>query len=407
MAPKRTFVIAGAGQAGGRAAEAMRRAGFDGRIVMVGEERHVPYERPPLSKELLTTEESFEKTYLNPAAFYAEQSIELRLGAQAEGIDAKAHRLVLGDGEALAYDKLLLTTGARVRKLDLPGAELGGVLYLRSIEDSLAIKKELVAGANIVVIGGGYIGLEVAAGARTNGCEVAVIEMQDVLLARVTDPEIGRLYAEIHRSRGTDVRTGATAERFEGDGRVERVVCADGSVFDADAVIVGVGIIPNADLAEAAGLAVNNGILVDEFGATSEPDIYAAGDVANHPNPILGHRLRLESWQNAQNQAIAVARNMCGTHAPYAEVPWFWSDQFGINLQMAGAPLHWDRLVTRGDPASVSFMVFYMLGDKVVAANAFNLGRDVRFAKKLIETRRAVADADLADESLRLKDLAA
>lgn len=406
MAADKTFVIAGAGQAGGRAAEAMRRAGFDGRIVMVGEEHHVPYERPPLSKELLTTDQSFEKTYLNPAAFYAEQNIELRLGAKVEGIDAKAHRVVLGDGEALAYDKLLLSTGARARRLELAGAVLGGVHYLRSIEDSLAIKNELVAGASIVVIGGGYVGLEVAAGARTNGCEVTVIEIEDVLLARVTDRAVGRLYADLHRCRGTDVRTGVTAERFEGGGRIERVVCSDGSAFDADAVIVGVGIIPNAELAVAAGLAVENGILVDEFGATSEPDIYAAGDVANHPNPVLGHRLRLESWQNAQNQAIAVARNMCGARAPYAEVPWFWSDQFDVNLQMAGAPLKWDRLVYRGDPASGRFMVFYMDKDRVVAANAFNLGREVRLAKKLIETRKAVADADLADENTRLKDLA-
>ena len=406
MARDRTFVIAGAGHAGGRAAEALRSADFDGRIVLIGEENYPPYERPPLSKELLRGDDGVERTFLNPAEFYAGKGIEHRPGTRVEGIEAEAHRLRLGDGEALDYDKLLLTTGGRVRRLTLPGADLDGVHYLRGIDDSLAIRKALAADAAIVIIGGGFIGLEVASSARARGCKVSVIELQDVLLGRVADAEIGRLLADVHGAHGVEVLTGVGVERLEGDGRVRRVVCSNGRALDADAVIVGIGIIPNAELAEEAGLEVDNGIVVDVFGRTSDADIHAAGDVANHPNPILGHRVRLESWQNAQNQGINVARNMCGVGAPYAEVPWFWSDQFDINLQMAGAPESWDRLVWRGDPAANRFIVFYMNGDVVVAVNAFNLGREVRIAKFLIERKTPVADADLADEGIKLRDLA-
>ena len=406
MARDRTFVIAGAGHAGGRAAEALRSQDFDGRIVLIGEENYPPYERPPLSKELLRGDDGVERTFLNPAEFYAGKGIEHRPGTRVEGIEAEAHRLRLGDGEALDYDKLLLTTGGRVRRLTLPGADLDGVHYLRGIDDSLAIRKALAADASIVIIGGGFIGLEVASSARARGCKVSVIELQDVLLGRVADAEIGRLLADVHGAHGVEVLTGIGVERLEGDGRVRRVVCSNGRALDADAVIVGIGIIPNAELAEEAGLEVDNGIVVDVFGRTSDADIHAAGDVANHPNPILGHRVRLESWQNAQNQGVNVARNMCGVGAPYAEVPWFWSDQFDINLQMAGAPESWDRLVWRGDPASNRFIVFYMAGDVVVAVNAFNLGREVRIAKFLIERKTPVADADLADEGIKLRDLA-
>ncbi|MFB3151714.1 MAG: NAD(P)/FAD-dependent oxidoreductase [Alphaproteobacteria bacterium] len=406
MARDRTFVIAGAGHAGGRAAEALRSADFDGRIVLIGEENYPPYERPPLSKELLRGDDGVERTFLNPADFYAGKGIEHRPGTRVEGIEAEAHRLRLGDGEALDYDKLLLTTGGRVRRLTLPGADLDGVHYLRGIDDSLAIRKALAADASIVIIGGGFIGLEVASSARARGCKVSVIELQDALLGRVADAEIGRLLADVHGAHGVEVLTGIGVERLEGDGRVRRVVCSNGRALDADAVIVGIGIIPNAELAEEAGLEVDNGIVVDVFGRTSDADIHAAGDVANHPNPILGHRVRLESWQNAQNQGVNVARNMCGVRVPYAEVPWFWSDQFDINLQMAGAPESWDRLVWRGDPAANRFIVFYMTGDVVVAVNAFNLGREVRIAKFLIERKTPVADADLADETIKLRDLA-
>ncbi len=411
MAPLQTFVVVGGGHAGGRAAEAMRMAGFDGAITVIGQEPHLPYERPPLSKELLATDDGPEACVFNGADYYLNNNITLRLGCTARAIDTTARHVTLEGGETVAFDKLLLATGGRVRPLGVPGADLEGVHYLRGIDDSQAIRRDLTPERAIAVIGGGFIGLEVAASARSRGCRVTVIELQDTLLGRVTDPEIGRRFADLHRGHGVEVLCGEGVERLEGEGegegRVSRVVCAGGKTVDADVVIVGIGIIANVELATEAGIATDNGITVDEYGETSAPGIYAAGDVANHPNPILGHRVRLESWQNAQNQAIATARNMCGEHTPFAEVPWFWTDQYDVNLQVAGAPLAWDRIVTRGDPASGKFMVFYMAADRVVAANAFNLGRDMRFAKKLIETGRAVSDAELMNEDMKLKDIAA
>lgn len=404
-----TIVIVGAGHAGGRAAEAMRQAGHAGRIILVGEEAYPPYERPPLSKEALSGDYPMERTYLNPVDFYGANSIDLRLRTRAEGIDAKTHKLRLTGEHAgeLSYDRLLLVTGGRVRRLSLPGADLAGIHYIRNIDDSLAIKPRLVPGARVVVIGGGFIGLEAAASARKLGCEVTVLEMMPSLLTRVCDSAVGDWFANFHRAHGVRVVTGAAVERLEGQDKVERVVLGDGSVLPADLVIVGIGIIPNTELATEAGLATGNGIVVDEFGQTADPDIFAAGDVANLPNPILGYRLRLESWANAQNGGIAVGRNMVGPMTPFSEVPWFWSDQYDLNLQIAGAPVKWDKLVTRGDPAGGKFMMFYMAAGRVVAANTFNLGRDMRFAKRLIETGKMVAESDLADETSKLKDLAA
>jgi 3-phenylpropionate/trans-cinnamate dioxygenase ferredoxin reductase subunit len=404
-----TIVIVGAGHAGGRAAEAMRQTGFKGRIVLVGEEAHPPYERPPLSKDVLFGDFPIERTYLNPHDFYAANSIDLKLRTRAVGIDAKAHKLELTGEHAgeLAYDKLLLVTGGHVRHLPSPGADLAGVYYIRNIDDSLAIKPLLKTGARIVVIGGGFIGLEAAASARKLGCEVTVLEMMPTLLTRVCDAQVGDWFANFHRSHGVRVVTGAVVDHLEGKGKVQRVVLGDGSVLPADVVIVGIGIIPNTQLAAEAGLEVSNGIVVNEFGRTADPDIFAAGDVANLPNPILGYRLRLESWANAQNGGIAVARNMVGPMTPYSEVPWFWSDQYDLNLQIAGAPVKWDKLVTRGDPETGKFMQFYLAAGRVVAANTFNFGRDMRFAKRLIETGKMVGESDLADEKAKLKDLAA
>jgi 3-phenylpropionate/trans-cinnamate dioxygenase ferredoxin reductase component len=277
------------------------------------------------------------------------------------------------------------------------------VHYIRNIDDSLGIKPLLTPGARIVVIGGGFIGLEAAASARKLGCEVTVLEMMPTLLTRVCDAEVGDWFANFHRAHGVRVVTGAVVDRLEGRDKVERVLLADGSVLPADMVIVGIGIIPNTELAAEAGLAVSNGITVDEFGQTADPDIFAAGDVANLPNPSLGYRMRLESWANAQNGGIAVARNMVGPMTPYSEVPWFWSDQFDLNLQIAGAPTKWDKLITRGG----KFMMFYLAAGRVVAANTFNLGRDMRFAKRLIETGKMVSESDLSDEKANLRNLAA
>jgi 3-phenylpropionate/trans-cinnamate dioxygenase ferredoxin reductase subunit len=405
-----TIVIVGAGHAGGRAAEAMRQAGHTGRILLIGEEAYPPYERPPLSKDVLSSDYPVEKTFLNPLDYYGANKIELMLRTRVEGIDAKPHRLQLTGqhGGEIAYDRLLLTTGGHVRQLTAPGSSLSGIHYIRTIDDSLAIKPLLKPGVRIVVIGGGFIGLEAAASARKMGCEVTVLEMMPTLLTRVCDATVGSWFAEFHRRQGVTVLTDATVDRLEGSERVERVVLRDGSILPADMVIVGIGIIPATQIAGEAGLAIENGIVVDEFGQTADPDIFAAGDVANLPNPILGYRMRLESWANAQNGGIAVAKNMVSdSMTPYSEVPWFWSDQYDLNLQIAGAPVKWDKLVTRGDPASGKFMMFYLSAGRVVAANTFNLGRDMRFARRLIETGKVVAESDLADEKSNLRNIAA
>lgn len=402
---KETIAIIGAGHAGGRAAEAMRQAGFRGNIILIGEEAYVPYERPPLSKELLATDDDLDKVFCNPPDYYAQNGIALRLETRAEVINRAAGTVGLESGETIAYDKLLIVTGGRVRRLDCPGAELEGLHYLRAIPDTLALRPTLREGARVVVIGGGFIGLEVAASARMRGCAVTVVELADHVLARVADPVVGDLVAALHRKNGVHIMTGASVERMTGDGRINEVVCTNGEILAADVVIVGIGILPNVEIAANAGLEVANGITVDEFGRTSDARIFAAGDVAFHYNPILGRHLRLESWANAQNAGVAVAHNMVADLEPYAEIPWFWTEQFDLNMQIVSAPEGWDRLVTRGDPQSGRCVVFYMKKSRVVGATLFNLGRDVRACRQLVETGMEFTDAELANEHTRLKDM--
>lgn len=407
MSGTESIVIIGAGHAGGRAAEAMRAAGHAGRITLVGAESHVPYERPPLSKELLAGTIDVEKTYLNPDSFYEENDIQLHLGVTAQEIERNLGRVRLDDDTDVAFDKLLLATGGRVRKLSCEGADLKGVHYIRDLTDTLTLRPELQEGTRLCVIGGGFIGLEVAATARKRGCHVTVVELADEVLARVADPSVGALVADRHRAQGVHVLTGASVERIEGDAEVAEVICTDGETIEVDLVVAGIGILPNMEIAAEAGIECGNGIKTDELGRTSAKGIFAAGDVAFHYNPLLGRHLRLESWANAQNGGIRVAQNMVGEMQPFAEVPWFWSDQFDLNLQVAGAPESWDRVVVRGDPAADKGIVFYMTGARVVGATSFNLGRDMRFCKALIESGKEVADADLADEAKRLRDVAA
>lgn len=400
------MVILGAGHAGGRAAEAMRQAGHAGPIDLVGEETHRPYERPPLSKELLAGDMPVEKIFLHPQPYYAEQGITLHLGQRAESIDRAGRRVILADGRILPYDRLLIATGGRVRRLACPGAELAGVHTLRNLDDTLSLHPLLGEGARLVVIGGGFIGLEVAATARKRGARVTVVELADQVLARVADPAIGAMVADLHRRNGVEILTGASVERIEGNGKVDSVVCTDGMTLPADAVVVGIGILPNLEIARDAGLETANGITADSFGRTSDPDIFVAGDVAFQFNPLLGRHLRLESWANAQNGGMAAARNMVAEPIPFAEVPWFWTDQFTLNLQTAGAPERWDRLVVRGDADALSCVIFAMEGRRVVGASTFNMGREMRFCRKLIESGREVADSDLADSNRKLRDLA-
>jgi 3-phenylpropionate/trans-cinnamate dioxygenase ferredoxin reductase subunit len=398
-----TILIVGAGHAGGRAAQALRAAGFAGRVVLIGEEKYPPYERPPLSKELIVTDAGLEKARLHDTAWYEQNKVELRLGAPAEAIDRAGKRVKVG-AEWIGYDKLMLTTGARVRKLPIAGADLPGVFYLRDFNDTQAIRARLAPGVRAVVIGGGFIGLETAASAVKRGATVTVLEVADRLMGRAVAPEIGAWFAELHRRKGVDVRLAARIKAIEGAGKVERVVL-ESDAIPADIVVIGIGIVPNVELAAVAGLEVGNGIVVDACGRTSDPAIWAAGDCALQPNAFLGRTLRLESYQNAQDQAMAVARNMIGEPKPYEDSLWVWSDQHDVNLQMTGAPEGYDKLVWRGDPASGAFMLFYMRDGRIVAINTVNLGREMKPAQRLMQSKKAFDPAQLADPNVRLLKL--
>ena len=402
----RTHVIVGAGHAGGRAAQAMRQCGFEGKILLIGEEPHVPYERPPLSKDLIVTDAGLEKVRLHDAAWYAENRIELIAANAATSIDAAAKTVGLADGQAIGFDGLMLTTGARVRRLPVPGADLDGVFYLRTIEDSAAIRAQIAAGTEVAVIGGGFIGLEIAGSAARRGARVTVLEAADRLMGRSVAPEVADWFARMHRDRGVDLRLNVSIAAIEGGRSATGVRLGDGSVVPAEVVVIGIGILPNVEIAEAAGLAVDNGIVVDDRGRTSHPDIWAAGDVANQPNAFAGRRLRLESYQNAQDQAAAVARNLCGADEAYEDSLWVWSDQHDINLQMTGAPESWDSLLWRGDPDGGRFTVFYVAGGRIVAVNTVNNGREMRPARMLMESGKVVDTAALADMSVKLLKLA-
>lgn len=401
-----THVIVGAGHAGGRAAQAMRQYGFEGRVLLIGEEPHVPYERPPLSKELIVTDAGLEKVRLHDAAWYAENRIERIAANAATSLDTAAKTVGLADGQAIGFDRLMLTTGARVRELPVPGAGLDGVFYLRTIEDSEAIRAQIAAGTEVAVIGGGFIGLEIAGSAVKRGAEVTVLEAADRLMGRSVAPEVSDWFARMHRDRGVDLRLGVSVAAIEGGRSATGVRLGDSAVVPATVVVIGIGILPNVEIAQAAGLAVDNGIVVDDRGRTSHPDIWAAGDVANQPNAFAGRRLRLESYQNAQDQAAAVARNLCGADEAYEDSLWVWSDQHDVNLQMTGAPERWDGLLWRGDPDAGRFTVFYMADGRIVAVNTVNNGREMRPARMLMESGKAVDPAALADTSVKLLKLA-
>jgi 3-phenylpropionate/trans-cinnamate dioxygenase ferredoxin reductase subunit len=402
-----TVVIIGAGEAGGQTAIALRQGGFAGRIVVIGDERYVPYERPPLSKAFLAGEAELERMYMRGPEFYPQNRIELRLATRVAAIDRAAKQAVLADGTRVAYDKLVIATGGRARKLSCPGAELPGVHDLRTIDDVLGYRDRLTAGARLVIVGGGYIGLEVAAVAIKRGCAVTVIEALPRVLSRVVAPEMSEFYAAVHRAAGVRIHTATSVSAFAGTGAVERVVCTDGQSFPADLVIVGIGIVPNVELAQAAGLPCDNGIVVDEVARTADPDIYAVGDCTNHPNALLGRRLRLESVPNALAQGKTAALHILGRPERYAEVPWFWSDQYDLKLQMTGLAEPGDSVVIRGSMAECKFSACYLRQGVFVACHAVNMAKDFLQSKKLIAARARPDPAKLADAAVALKDLAA
>jgi len=402
-----TVVIVGAGQAGSEFAAELRTCGHAGRIVMIGDEPNLPYKRPPLSKGYLTGTVPADQLPVRNAAVYAKNNIEFIGGTSVTAIDRAAKIVSLADGQSIAYDKLALTTGGRARPLPMPGADLANVLSLRSQADADRIREQLVAGHRLVIIGGGYIGLEIAAVAIKAGLTVTVLESAPRVLARVTAPEMSAFYTRVHREAGVDVQVGVQIAALENDGKtVSGVVLADGSRIAADAVIVGIGLIPNTELATAAGLAVDNGIVVDEYGQTADPDIYAAGDCANRPSALLGGRVRLESVPNAMEQARCAARAICGQAKAYDELPWFWSDQYELKLQMCGLSGGYDQVVIRGSTDTRAFSAFYLKGGKIIAADAVSQLKDFGVMKKLVGARAAIAADRLADTTLALKDLA-
>lgn len=405
MADNRTFLIIGGGQSGGWAARTLRGEGFEGRVLLIADEPFIPYERPPLTKQVLLGDQPAESTYLWPAESYDELNIELRLGVQATRISPPEHTIEIDGGETIPYDRLMIATGARVRRLAVAGAELAGVHYLRGIGDAEAIRADLTDGARVTVIGGGWIGLEVAAAATRLGGRVTVVEALGQLCGRALTPDLVDWVAALHRGHGVEIRLETSLERFEGDGRVARAVLSDGTSIETDLAVIGIGVVPNVELAAEAGLAVDNGIKVDDMGRGSDPDIFAAGDVTNHPNALLGRRIRLESWENAQNQAIAAAKAMLDRGTAYAEIPWFWSDQYDVNIQLVGLPGDWSETVTRGDREAGQFLVFYLKDGRIDGAAAINSARDIRFARRLMAAGKIVDAAQLADPGVKLQAL--
>jgi 3-phenylpropionate/trans-cinnamate dioxygenase ferredoxin reductase component len=396
-------VIVGAGQAGVQVAVSLRQLKFEGEILLIGEEPHPPYQRPPLSKKYLVGEMEAARTWLRSEAYYERSRIDLRLATRVQAVDRARRTVELEGGAREPYDALVLATGSRARTLPIPGATLPGVLFLRTLADADRIRARAAPGLRAVVVGGGYIGLEVAASLIALGCRVTVLEAQARVLNRVVGEPVSAFFDREHRGRGVEIRTGVGVEAIAGDDRVREVLLADGARVPADLVVIGVGAVPDDDLARAAGLEIGNGVVVDERGRTSDERIFAAGDLTDHPNPLFGRRLRLESVHNAMAQAKTVAQAVLGEAAAYAEVPWFWSDQYDLKLQIAGISGPEVEIVLRGDPASRSFACLHLVDDRLVAIDAINRGADFLAAQRLIGDGRRLdlARARHPDVALR------
>jgi 3-phenylpropionate/trans-cinnamate dioxygenase ferredoxin reductase subunit len=373
--------------------------------VLIGEEAWLPYQRPPLSKKFLAGELPAERLYFKPAEFYDAPDIDVRLQTRITAVDRGRRSVVAANGECIAYDTLVLATGSRVRRLQVPGSDLQGVHYLRGIDDVSRIRADLGSAGHVVILGAVYIGLEVSAVTRELGHDVSVIEMADRVMSRVVSPAVSNFYEAEHESRGVRLLLSTALEAFEGDTRVNAVRTNDGRSIPADVVVAGIGIVPNTELAAAAGLAVDNGIVVDSHCRTADEVIYAIGDCTSHPNSIYGRRVRLESVHNALEQAKTAAANICGETVEYSQVPWFWSDQYDLKLQIAGLSEGYDEVVLRGAPASRSFSCLYLRDGVLIACDAINAPRDFVQSKALIAARQRVAPERLADSGVQLKEL--
>jgi len=401
-----TFLIVGAGLAGDGAAATLREEGFDGRVVLVGEERDPPYLRPPLSKEYLRDELPLAQTVIREPGFYERHEIDTRFGERAEAVDPTERRVRLGSGESLGYDKLLIATGGRNRRPPIPGLELAGVHDLRRVGDADGIRADATLGSRALVVGMGFIGCEVAASLRARGVEVTAVAPGRVPLSRVLGDEVGRVLEGVHRDNGVTLMMGDTVEAFEGGSRVERAVTKSGKEIRCDFAVVGLGIEPDADLVADAGVEVENGIMVDERCRTNVEGIYAAGDVANHRHPVFDRHLRVEHWDHARRHGPAAARSMLGREEAFDDVPWFWSDQYDADLQYAGFAAEWDEVVVRGSLEERKFAAFYVKDGRVDATVAMSRWRDARAAETLIHERSAVDPALLRDDDVDLRGLA-
>ncbi len=402
---KPTFVIVGASLAGASAAAQLRERGFDGRVVLVGSERELPYERPPLTKEYLRGEADREKAYVRPAEFYDEHEVELLAGTTVTAVDTGTSRIMLDDGGQLGYDRLLLTTGAEPRKIPVPGAELDGVHYLRTLDDCDALRRRLVGGGHVAVVGAGWIGSEFAASARVCGLQVTVIDPLAVPNERIFGPEIGAFYRDVHTQHGVEMVLGDGVEEFEGDGSVTSVRTSRGRRIDCDFVVVGIGVVPRVGLARDAGLAVDNGIVVNDRLQTSVEGVFAAGDVAHAQHPFYGQHVRVEHWSNALNQGPAAARAMLGEPVSYDRIPYFFSDQYDVGMEYSGYATSWHEVVFRGERDSGEFVAFWVRDRRVVAGMNVNVWDVNEHVQALIRSRRPVETKVLCDLGTPLDSL--
>lgn len=398
------IVIAGAGHAAGQVVATLKQKKYAGKIVLVGDEAYLPYQRPPLSKKYLAGLLSAERLHFKPAGFYDDPGIEVRLQTAITSIDRNKTSLQTESGDTIFYDKLVLALGARARHLSIDGTDLAGVHYMRNIVDVDGIRSEFGKQRRVVIVGAGYIGLEIAAVMQQQGLNVTVVETEDRVMSRVVSPEISDFYQIEHASKGVKLRLSTSVTAFRGDKRVTAVETTDGEQIPADFVVIGVGIVANTELAAAAGLNVDNGIVVDDQCRSSDPNIYAVGDCTAHPNAIYDRQLRLESVHNALEQAKTAAGNLCGEKTYYSQVPWFWSDQYDLKLQIAGLSEGYDDVVVRGNPADRSFACLYLKGGILIATDAVNAPRDFMQSKALIASRAQLDRARLGDASIPLQD---
>jgi 3-phenylpropionate/trans-cinnamate dioxygenase ferredoxin reductase subunit len=405
MSDQQAFVIVGASLAGAKAAETLRAEGFEGQVTLIGDEPVRPYERPPLSKEYLRGEAGPEKAFVHDDQFYAEHDIDLRLSTSVQAVDPQEKQIVLDSGERLGFDAALLTMGARPRQLAVPGAQLEGVHYLRTIADSDRLRSAITSAGRVVVIGAGWIGCEAAASARQMGAEVAMVEVAELPLVRILGPELGAFYRDVHAEHGVELHFGVGISELRGGDRVEEVVLANGSTLPAGLVVVGVGVGPRVELAEAAGLTVDNGVITDEFLTTSAAGVFAAGDVANAWHPVLGRRVRLEHWSSALHQGPTAALNMLGTRTAYDRIPYFYSDQYDVGMEYSGLATDWDQVLFRGDPAGREFVAFWLKEGRLLAGMNVNVWDVADTIAKLVATQRPVDQAKLADPDLDLSSL--